>query len=57
MEEGRVYTHGTLSAVRQRSDRAGTLQRLPNTEHLVKRTARASALSHFIEDTLSAYKD
>ena len=24
MEEGRVYTHGTLSAVRRRSDRAGT---------------------------------
>ena len=23
MEEGRVYTHGTLSAVRRRSDRAG----------------------------------
>ena len=43
MEEGRVYTHGTLSAVRQRSDRAGTLQRLPSTEHFVKRTARASA--------------
>jgi hypothetical protein len=50
MEEGRVYTHGTLSAVRQRSDRAGTLQRLlsiRNTGTPVcageKRTARASA--------------
>ena len=26
MEEGRVYTHGTLSAVRRRSDRAGTAE-------------------------------
>ena len=36
MEEGRVYTHGTLSAVRRRSDRAGTAQRLPSTEHLLE---------------------
>ena len=37
MEEGRVYTHGTLSAVRRRSDRAGAAlssERLPSTDHL-----------------------
>ena len=36
MEEGRVYTHGTLSAVRRRSDRAGAAlssERLPSTDH------------------------
>ena len=27
MVEGRVHTHGTLSAVRQRSERAASLQR------------------------------
>ena len=26
MEEGRVYTHGTLSAVQRRSDRAGAAE-------------------------------
>ena len=39
MEEGRVYTHGTLSAVRRRSDRAGAAlssERLPSTDHLPK---------------------
>ena len=57
MEEGRVYTHGTLSAVRRRSDRAGTAelpQGLPSTDHppkvlerclwkALERTAHASA--------------
>ena len=28
MVEGRVHTHGTLSAVRQRSERAASLQRV-----------------------------
>ena len=57
MEEGRVYTHGTLSAVRRRSDRAGAAlssERLPSTDHppkvlerclwkALERTAPASA--------------
>ena len=57
MEEGRVYTHGTLSAVRRRSDRAGAAlssERLPSTDHppqvlecclwkALERTAHASA--------------
>ena len=57
MEEGRVYTHGTLSAVRRRSDRAGAAlssERLPSTDHppqvlerclwkALERTVRASA--------------
>jgi hypothetical protein len=33
MVEGRVHTHGTLSAVRQRGERAASLKRLPTTEH------------------------
>ena len=56
MEEGRVYTHGTLSAVRRRSDRAGTAlsSEVPSTDHppkvlerclwkALERTAHASA--------------
>ena len=57
MEEGRVYTHGTLSAVQRRSDRAGAAlssERLPSTDHppqvlecclwkALERTVRASA--------------
>ena len=45
MVEGRVHTHGTLSAVRQLCERAASLKRLPSTEHrnAGKRTARADA--------------
>ena len=47
MVEGRVHTHGTLSAVRQRCERAASLKRLPSTEHrnagVLTRTARANA--------------
>ena len=54
MGEGRVYTHGTLSAVQRRSDRAGAAQGLPSTDHppkvlerclwkALERTAHASA--------------
>ena len=40
MVEGRVHTHGTLSAVRQRSERSARSQRqLPST------ASRASTLS------------